>query len=33
VALADDVIATGQAKEKLATFIQLTQTMKAAAEE
>jgi len=32
-ALADDVIATGQAKEKLATFIQLTQTMKAAAEE
>lgn len=30
VALADDVIATGQAKERLATFIQLTQTMKAA---
>ena len=33
VAMADDVIATGQAKEKLATFVQLTQTMKAAAEE
>jgi len=33
VALADDLIATGQAKERLATFIQLTQTMKAAESE